>query len=931
MSISKNPMLSGENRRTFIKQLGLGSGSVYLSPLLSQCSFQSESQIFKNFRKPKAEARPFFRWWWNGNRLSKEEILRELKLMKAAGIGGIEINPIEMPEEADKLVFNEVKWLSDAWIEYLEYTIEKANDLGLITDLIVGTGWPFGGEFLKPEETIQGLRVEKIELQGPATAEVDIPKSADGGARSQIKKVILFPAEPGNMGDGTEIVCDPDLESVSVDVPEGEHTLYILIWQNNFRSVMHGAPGGAGPVLDHFNKNAVEKYLNHMSDAIKQKTGKDTLEGIRAMFCDSIELNGANWTHGFEQVFKDRRGYDILPYLPLLLTRDHRIKPELEDELRRARYDYSLTLSELFMENFVIPFHNWCHKNGTLSRYQAYGFPWLNTDLIDGNMAPDIPEGDQWLFNDAWQPYADVDQIRYAIWNKYASSGAHVAGKKIISSEAMTNTSGVFRASLRYIKQATDLNIASGINHLVLHGFNYSPPEAGFPGWVRYGSYFTEQNPWWQYMPQWSEYCARLSQIFQDSTPVAQVAIMGPTFDIWSQYGLDRNPFNLQPWYLHALWQALNHNGYSSDFINGNLLKNASLENGKLIIGAMKYEILMLCDAETIPSDIANKIEELTSLGARIILIGKKPYRAPSMIGALKQNGIVAKAIENAMYSGILMAPSPDVALQKAPEKLMTWTNELMKNCGLLPGIYFSNAQPQLFHIHHRDQMRDILFMANVHRKNEYSTLISLDRKTAFAHKLDPETGEKTKLPVVENNQLNIVLRPLESILIVFEDRAGDEDREPDMPTSTESQEIGGPWTVTLTAIDKNIENITLEKLIPLNQIKGLESFGGEILYETKFEIENKNFSFLEIEQVHDTAEVILNGKNLGVSWWGNNRFYLKNRLHTGTNTLEIKVTTLLANYCAALKTSRTAIYWTARNKSRKPVKCGLEGKITLG
>ena len=133
-----------------------------------------KAHFSSTFRIHLAEARPFFRWWWNGNRLSKDELARELELMHEAGIGGIEINPIKMHETAEPLVGKEYTWLSDEWIDFLQYTISKAHDLGMIVDLIVGTGWPFGAEFLDLEETIQGLRLEKIEVSGPKKYQIDL-------------------------------------------------------------------------------------------------------------------------------------------------------------------------------------------------------------------------------------------------------------------------------------------------------------------------------------------------------------------------------------------------------------------------------------------------------------------------------------------------------------------------------------------------------------------------------------------------------------------------------------------------------------------------------------------------------------------------------------------------------------------------------------
>ena len=84
--------------------------------------------------------------------------------------------------------------------------------------------------------------------------------------------------------------------------------------------VINGAPGASGPVLDHYNRAAVEKYLYRMSDAIEAYTGPLAAH-IRALFTDSMELEGSNWTSDMRTQFINRRGYDIFPFLPFVLFR----------------------------------------------------------------------------------------------------------------------------------------------------------------------------------------------------------------------------------------------------------------------------------------------------------------------------------------------------------------------------------------------------------------------------------------------------------------------------------------------------------------------------------------------------------------------------------------------------------------------------------
>jgi len=106
----------------------------------------SDADLYKIFKDPAAGYRPFVRWWWNGDKVEKGELSRELRLLKEAGIGGVEINPIKFPARTDDMGKPALRWLSDEWIDALQHVFTEAKFLGLTCDLIVGSGWPFGAE-----------------------------------------------------------------------------------------------------------------------------------------------------------------------------------------------------------------------------------------------------------------------------------------------------------------------------------------------------------------------------------------------------------------------------------------------------------------------------------------------------------------------------------------------------------------------------------------------------------------------------------------------------------------------------------------------------------------------------------------------------------------------------------------------------------------
>lgn len=919
-------MTKPTNRRDFLKVAGMGTTFFsFSSPfsLFDTCnSAGTNIELFRLFQSPPKEAKPFYRWWWNGNRITKEEVIRELKIMKSSGAGGVEINPIALNPVIKNPTGKPLEWLSEEWNDVLKTAINEGKKIDMISDMIVGTGWPFGGKFLADDETIQGHDIFTQNIKGPLNYIFD-KKNLNEGAI--IKQAKLIPVPAKEMSDVKDI--SEEIEKGEISIPPGDFEISVVSWRNKFREVMHGAPGADGPVLDHFNKSAVEKYLNRTSEGLKPVLGEDLGKSIRSMFCDSIELSGANWTGDFTEEFKKRNGYDVWEYLPLILTNNILAEGDFADTLLRVRYDYYSTLSDLFMERFILTFHEWCHKVGVKSRYQAYGHPWLLTELLDGNLVPDIPEGDQWLFNGGWTA-TQIDEIRYAIWDKYTSSAAHLRGLKIASCEAMTNTAGVFSASLEYIKQATDINIVAGINHLVLHGWNYSPPEAGFPGWIRYGTYFNEKNPWFPYLKLWSDYAARLNAVFQNSQAVCQVAIIGPTADRWSESGLDRNQFLTDPWYLHSLWQAMNHHGYCSDYLNPRIFEEATYENGNINFGPMSYQAVIVCDMQTALPGFIDALLKYAETGGKIIFIGKIPIKSPGM----KFKG--DKSVEEKMAVLIKKYPK-NISVVKEPvdrdiENLTRWTGKILSNYQIQPGVRISVPDERLYLYQAQNEGNPVFFFSNQNRDKSIAFDALFETDNLYPWKWDAETGEKSIYSLNTKN-VGIHLKPLESLLLVFSEEKGQEANKKISNVTTEI-DLSQNWQAEFFPVEGESFKREIPKLKNLTHIPGLETFGGTVIYRNTFTTLKQHT--LNLGKVAETAEVTLNGIKLGVKWWGEKQFDISKALKEGENKLEIKVTTLLWNYCNSktMEENPMAKHWANanRDKSNKPLPVGLIGPVVI-
>ncbi len=896
--------------------------------------------LLAQFQQPPAEARPFVRWWWNGCYLDKTEIAREIDILKQAGIGGFEINPIALPPVTRKPSIPQLAWLSDEWNQLVKYTADLAHQQDMIADLIVGSGWPFGGEFLRPDQILQKLDLITVDINGPKRYQANIDelikkessalKSADAdadpallSARRLFVRLILDGIDSIDQVQDLSGHIDPT-GVLNIAVPSGKHTLCIGIIVKGFRTVVHGSPGAMGPVLDHYNKQSVLDYLNRMSDALDPAFGGRLGNGIRAVFCDSIELAGANWTNDMSKEFATRRGYAIEPWLPWLIDFKKPVTPgaKLRDAVRRARYDFCKTLTELFLERFTRTYHDWCHAHGAISRYQAYGIPFL-MEMAEGYKIPDIPETNNWLFS-------EPDSHGFLVWTKYCSSGGHLTGRNIISTEAMTNTRGVFRATLQQIKAADDYNFIMGINHSVLHGFNYSPLSAGFPGWVRYGAYFSEQNSWWPYLRYWTDYNARLSAVFQSTSPVVQVAIMGPTADIWSVDGLARPPFHQTPWYLHQLWKTISNCGATSDYLGEATLQQAEFKDGEIHYGPMQYQALIVCDVESLQPKTVRALADYAQSGGQIAFINRLPDRAPGLDQATSNDQTVKQTIAD-----IVQRNNRSVRLLRAPGKpaLLHWTDELLDQLGIKRSVQFNQLNPNLYQIHTRYESADLFFLCNQNERDAIRAKAQLQTGNLTAWRWDPHTGQATAIKQGQDaNQIQIDLPPLESLLLVYDNQAGVAIEMEKRYQTQRALTINTPWQASFQPVQSQPFTLARFELADLSQSKDprLNQFAGTVTYKTNINL-NPNMTRVQLDlgMVGDISEVVLNGKSLGVRWYGQHTYDLNQAVRPGSNTLQIKVTTTLNNLTRTIKEVEAARWYPARGE--KPlVPAGLIGPVAI-
>jgi hypothetical protein len=899
----------------------------------------SSDELYALFKDPPPEARPFVRWWWNGDCIEIDELERELDVMKTAGIGGVEINPIAKPEGGNPFDYQCYEWLSPEWNERVKATVEMAKQRSMVVDLIMGSGWPFGGEFLLEDQFLQGVGIRKIELEGPRTMILDVKEVWQLPGRNfgihenpdapAAELFFLQMIPHGAVGESSLIdlmgLVDKD-GRVQFAVPEGKYDLYIGTTQRAYRSVMHGAPGSKGPVVDHYNAQDVRAYMDRLADALEAVLGGKLGDHIRALFCDSIELSGANITDDFFEEFLMRRGYDLQPFIPLVYYHPYEgytdtlhYEKGFNEDIRRIRYDFNRTLVELFLERFTTTFDEWANEHGMQSRYQAYGMPWL-MGMLDGYRLVDIPESNNWLYS----PNAKTHG--YWIWNKYASSAAHLTGVKVVSSEAMTNTRGVFRTTLDMVKKNDDFNFISGINHSILHGYNYSPPEAGFPGWVRYGAYFSDQNTWWPYFRNWADYNARLTALFQHSNPLVEVAILTPEADIWKQWGLYRIPFYMNPWYNHDLWEGFSRVGVMADYINEGVIQRASAEDGEMVSEEMRYRLIIISGATSIDPETAVAINELAANGINFLFIDHLPSEAPSYFQKEKNDQAVKALMSTA-------SSLENVFIWDAPAdagSITAWTKKVSEEFGLCNDVSIAPVNESIYMLKHESGKKEIYFISNQDELESHEIKLTYASTKKTAWRWDPETGERSIYPIHHKGVLDICLEALESILIVLEENDDGPETNLVYPDEGSGMYIGSEWRLEFKPLREEPFEVVTDSLFEFggHDDNRITSFAGKVDYHTTFELSEAKWAVLDLSRERHISEVKLNGKDIGVKWWGRHLYLLpEGILKEGENKLEISYTTTLANYTHSLTGNEVAQHWT---NLQKPDPMGLSNDVRL-
>jgi hypothetical protein len=743
--------------------------------------------------------------------------------------------------------------------------------------------------------------------------------------------------------------------------------------------------GGKGLECDKLNPEVVRFQFDQWFGEVFRQVGPGLAGKVLKRFhVDSWECGSQNWSPVFREEFKKRRGYDLLPYLPVMAG----IPVKNADFSERVLADIRQTIAEVVVDNFYKVSAEEAHKKGCLFSAESIA-PVMVSDGMLHFRDVDLPMGEFWLNSPSHDKPNDILD---------AVSGAHIYGKKIVQAESFTAIRFDWNEYPGMMKPVADRNFALGVNKLFFHVFTLNPWKDRKPGMTldKVGTFFQRDQTWWRPGKAWISYITNCQRLLQQGKPVVDVAVFtgeetprravlpDRLVDILPGiFGKERVeqehvrlmnagiPLRERPRGVKTQanmadpenWIDPLH-GYAYDSFNRDALLNlAKVVDGRIVLpGGANYGLLVVPGNTKMAPDggklmsreVAQKLLDLAKQGATILMM-EKPEAEP---GFVPENGNDQKLrlIINELFAGERITLTDG-----SGEQLVLWKKGKGR---IIQGPYLASAfnglgVPKDFVAseegekqsgfvgwnHRKDGNMDIYFVANQLEKPRTLELhFRVENKVPVLYfpvtdETRPCAGWKTENG---STKLTIPFEPFESLFVIFKEGKATpgfgKNRMETIPEMTLTSE----WTVRFDpAYGGPAEPVVFDQLSDWSQNidERIRFYSGTATYSKRFHWD-KNLTdgqplWLEPGSFSNMADVKLNGKSCGICWTAPFRVRIDRALHAGENLLEIAVTNTWANRIKGdhnlpeeKRITRTTAPFRLEGQALQPA--GLLGPVTI-
>ena len=784
-------------------------------------------------------------------------------------------------------------------------------------EIIAADGGMFGEA---PEESDEEVPPTPLNFYDPETQEV---------TKSYTNQYVLDP-------DNTVVIPVSELTDGSVTFTPSEAGDYEVIglYNEDSNSIglteLHYNPEKRDFVVDHLDAEAVAKYVHDWIEGNEEYPSdlhtitEEFGDTMRAAFNDSYEFHNDNYYNDkiFDAASAEDNilGYDFTKYLPIMYeigsanfnlgltmnpenpaiqyqtTSNNPLTYDLnEDEIARITYDYQQLVNQAFQAGME-SFSNTLANYGLVYRQQAYNPP---IDTLKSSKYVDIPET---------EGLTELDLKR-------VTSGAHLYGKDLITSEVFTLGSTPYTLTPSFIKEGYDLMATAGVSNFFYHGLNatyYGTDEQkeagvwgeeGWRAWPTIGIETNETDSLSGYYKTLNLYNARDNYILQSGKQSSDVAVYMPLFGALAE---------------NETITTLNTEGYVYDAINDDAIQNElSIEDGKLVVAAsgMTYDALIV-DQQTVQAATAQSLKALAEAGANIIFFGDLPARQPSYLDGAYQ------AADEQVAADAQAAVEAGAKTVATAEELAAALSETVT-----PEITYASNDSVRMNRRTLESGGEVAFIRNMNAEASNTVEIRLADGLVNGYLLDQNTG-KIYTADISDGTITLNLKADAMVILLAETEgygyASAEAGQPEAIVNAEAAETIelGDFTLTVTAdnIGTNVPAGEAETKTYEGDVLGdwySDDFqGGELkyvsdegIYTTTFTIDDlsayesgEKSLILNLGETKFAAEILVNGENLGQLVYAPYEREITSALVEGENTLEIHVQPLRTMRRAGMK-----------------------------
>ena len=600
---------------------------------------------------------------------------------------------------------------------------------------------------------------------------------------------------------------------------------------------------------------------------------------LRYLHTDSWECGGMNWTAGFEDEFRKRRGYDPIPYLLVVAG----TLVDSRTASNRFLNDFRKTLGDCVAENHYQVFAALAHER-KLGVHPESGGPHAGPfDALKCLGHNDISMGEFWVPS----PHRPAPRDRFFV--KQAASAAHIYGKRLVGAEGFTSIGPHWNDSLGLgLKPSFDHEACAGLNLTFIHTVTCSPPEMGRPGQeYAAGTHFNPNVTWWNQAGAFVAYLNRCQFLLQQGRFVA---------DACYYYGdhvpnlvrlKEDDPAGVLP-------------GYDYDVVNEEVLVGSmGVEEGRLVLPhGMSYRVLVLPDHGVLSLPALRKVHELVRAGATVV--GARPRGTASLVGYPASERTFQQLASELWGEGTSRPGPRSVGKGRVVEGRAA--REALRGIGVLPD-FECPADTDLDYLHRSLDAGEVYFLANRQAKGVVARCrfrVSGRRPELW----DPVRGTIRALDAFEQAQgrttVPLEFDPYGSLFVVFRapiDAGAQGSATSNFRAIVASEPLRGPWTVEFDTGRGEARSVIFERLVDwtAHVDPAIRYYSGTAQYQTSFDLPPDRAAagdrwLLDLGDVRELAEVRLNGKPLGVLWTFPFRVDITDAVKPIGNRLEVAV-----------------------------------------